>query len=183
MMVFFKDLMDSCECLMKLSITNIDIASKTLCQKLVDVLSYKPCLQYLDISSCFLRPFHLNLISKYFVNMIKQLRDVNLSYNNLDFRDETSQEYKDSDEFLQNLEILFKHGVILNHFNASGMNFTHDKIKYLCGSIIENKMLMSLHLNDNGITSDSNVMLEILDIFGIQQSDLPTERNIFDDSK
>ena len=63
------------------------------------------------------------------------------------------------------------------------MNFTHDKIKYLCGSIIENKMLMSLHLNDNGITSDSNVMLEILDIFGIQQSDLPTERNIFDDSK
>lgn len=42
-------------------------------------------------------------------------------------------------------------------------------------------MLMSIHMNDNEITSDFNFMLEILDIFGIQQHDLPPERNIFDE--
>lgn len=40
---------------------------------------------------------------------------------------------------------------------------------------------MSVHLNDNGITSDFNFMLEILDIFGIGQADLPPERLVHDD--
>lgn len=77
---------------------------------------------------------------------------------------------------MENLDLLFKHGVILNHFNASGLNFTADKIKQLCQSVSQNNMLMSIHLNDNNISLNPTLMLDILDIFGIQLSDMPPER-------
>ena len=41
---------------------------------------------------------------------------------------------------------------------------------------------MSIHMNDNGITSDFQFMLDILDIFGIGQNDLPPDR-LFHDHK
>ena len=37
-------------------------------------------------------------------------------------------------------------------------------------------MLMSIHMNDNGITLDQDFMLEILDMFGISETDLPPDR-------
>lgn len=113
--------------------------------------------------------------------MTRQLRDINISYNNLDFSREGSREYELSELVLEHLDTLFGDGIILNHFNASGMNLPQDKIKRLCESISKNKMLMSIHLNDNDITSDFNFMLEILDVFGIQQGDLPPQRNSVDD--
>lgn len=104
------------------------------------------------------------------------MRDVNISYNTLNFAHEESTEYLDSMAVLENLDELFSNGIILNHFNMSGMNFTMDKIKLLCESIIKNDMLMSIHMNDNGITLDYELMLEILDMFGIQEKDLPPDR-------
>lgn len=35
---------------------------------------------------------------------------------------------------------------------------------------------MSLHLNDNNISQNPTLMMDILDIFGIQSSDMPPER-------
>lgn len=99
--------------------------------------------------------------------MTRQLRDINISYNQLDFSEKGTKEYEDSEQVLTHLDSLFKYGAILNHFNASGMNLTKEKVKQLCESILQNGMLMSLHLNDNLITMDFNFMLEILDMFGI----------------
>lgn len=43
----------------------------------------------------------------------------------------------------------------------------------LCRKITISRLIMSVHLNDNDISFDSNYMLEILDIFGMSKKDIP----------
>lgn len=117
---------------MKLSLTNINLADLKICNGLVELLSLKPYLQYVDLSSCHLGPEHLSIILKQLIQMTRQLRDINISYNNLNFSTEGSPDYEHSEQVLAHLDTIFQHGLILNHFNASGMNLTQEKVKKLC---------------------------------------------------
>jgi len=36
---------------------------------------------------------------------------------------------------------------------------------------------MGIHLNDNGITSNLDFMLELIDIIGLSQDDIPVDLN------
>jgi hypothetical protein len=87
------------------------------------VLREKRELQYLDFNNSNLNPELLQILSNEMENQCMQYRDINLSYNELDFRDEQSQQFKISYVVLQNLRHILEHNVILNHLNLSGMKF------------------------------------------------------------
>jgi hypothetical protein len=53
------------------------------------------------------------------------------------------------------------------------MRFDRERIIQLCNYILEAKLLMGIHLNDNGISLDNDFMSEILDIFAIGINDIP----------
>jgi hypothetical protein len=55
----------------------------------------------------------------------------------------------------------------------SGMDINKTNMMYLCTEMQYAKLLLSIHLNDNGITEDFEYMYEILDSFGIYPKDIP----------
>jgi len=70
-----------------------------------------------------------------------------------------------------------KESKILNHINLSGMNlskiYLREIFKYVAGS----RLLMGIHLNDNGITSNFEFMLELIEMLGLNQDDIPIDLN------
>jgi len=52
------------------------------------------------------------------------------------------------------------------------MNISKEELPDLCKEMSQVQLLMSIHLNDNEITRNSELMEELLDIFGIQRDDL-----------
>jgi hypothetical protein len=79
---------------------------------------------------------------------------LNLSYNVLNFENQDSSEYKSSQNFVKNIGFLFEKSIILNHVNISGMKIERNHLIELCKKIIISRLIMSVHLNDNGITFD-----------------------------
>ena len=96
---------------------------------------------------------------------------MNLSYNKL-YLEENDHEREQSLQVLNNLNQLFGKSFILCHVKLSGMNFTRPELIQLCKTMFRLPLLMSIHLNDNEINRDQEVLSEILDIFGIGEEDL-----------
>ena len=59
---------------------------------------------------------------------------------------------------------------MLNHLDISGMNFIKEYMIQLCQAIASSELLVSVHLSDNNISSEMDYSLEILDIFGLNES-------------
>jgi hypothetical protein len=53
------------------------------------------------------------------------------------------------------------------------MKIERNNLMELCKKIIISRLIMSVHLNDNGISFDQEYMLEVLDIFGMSKQDIP----------
>ena len=51
--------------------------------------------------------------------------------------------------------------------------YLREIFKYVAGS----RLLMGIHLNDNGITSNFEFMLELIEILGLNQDDIPIDLN------
>ena len=47
------------------------------------------------------------------------------------------------------------------------MNISNKHMKELCISLTQSRLLMGVHLNDNGICTNKKFMLEIMDILGL----------------
>ena len=80
----------------------------------------------LDISWCQLCPKELASISLTLAKNGKQMRNLNLSYNRLNFdtsKAENEQANKYSHKFMENIKIFFSEAVFVNHVNFSGMNW------------------------------------------------------------
>lgn len=75
----------------------MNLNNTKLCQDIAEMLQTKPYIQYIDISSCFLNPANLKIIICQLKEMYKQLRDVNVSYNQLEFSEIGSPEFIDSE--------------------------------------------------------------------------------------
>lgn len=56
---------------------------------------------------------------------------------------------------------------ILNHLNLSGMNFHYNHLVDLSAQICNCPNLLAVHLSDNGIIRDQELMVDILDYFGL----------------
>ena len=99
------------------------------------------------------------------------LRNLNLSYNSLYF-DETNRDLPNSEEFLENFTEFLENTRMLNHLDISGMNFGKEELKALCATLSQSDTLISVHLSDNGLRSDQEMMSEVLDMFGIGENAL-----------
>lgn len=130
----------------------------------------------MDLSDTYLRPRHLSQVTMELADMYTQLRDVNLSYNVLEFRRKGSVEYEQSAATIDHLQTLMKRAKILNHVNFSGMNIAPEYLLPLCQEMSKCSLLMGIHLNDNGVTSDIKFLLEVLDVFKLKAKDIPMKR-------
>ena len=73
---------------------------------------------------------------------------------------------------MENLFDLFEKAYVLCHLKLSGMNFDGEQIILLCKKLTKVQLLMSIHLNDNEINSNDELIDEVLDIFGLRKEDL-----------
>lgn len=126
---------------------------------LCDILHSRKNLQFVDFSDSCLKPRHLMEITKELADMYRQLRDVTLSYNMLDFNKEDSEDFRHSNQTIEHLKILCHRAKIMNHINLSGMGIVPDKMLSLCEAMSKCALLMGIHLNDNGLTNDFELML------------------------
>ena len=55
----------------------------------------------------------------------------------------------------------------------SGMDINKTNMMYLCTEMQYAKLLLSIHLNDNGINMDQSMFADALEIFKIEPNDLP----------
>jgi hypothetical protein len=53
------------------------------------------------------------------------------------------------------------------------MNFQRNQMLEIFNSCIRSPLLMTLHLNDNGINMDQSMFADALEIFKIEPNDLP----------
>ena len=73
-------------------------------------------------------PKELAILSISLSQHSKNLRNINLSYNRLNF-DEAGEAKVQSERFLTNLEEFFEQSKFVNHVNFSGMNLKRKQIK------------------------------------------------------
>jgi uncharacterized protein YjbI with pentapeptide repeats len=157
---------------MKLKLTNINLVGQKVIGEIVSLISMNKNLVYLNLSWGALRPKELSILSKELAAKGKQLRNLDLSYNMLNFEPRNQQEFKDSTQFIKNISKVFLNSVFFNHLNFSGMNIDKSHMSRLCNNLVNVQFLMAIHLNDNGITFDEDLLEECLDIFGIRDGDL-----------
>lgn len=99
-----------------------------------------------------------------------------MSYNHFDFGKEGSENYKNSTEALEFLMTTIKTGRVLNHMNFSGMSIDKSNMIDLIKIVTGSKLIMSVHLNDNGITRDAKYFNEALCYFGLNFDDIPWQK-------
>jgi hypothetical protein len=102
---------------------------------------------------------------------LRNLRNLNLSYNSLYF-DENNRELQHSEDFMENFNEYLENTKMLNHLDISGMNFGKEELKLICATLSANETLLAIHISDNGLRSESELLLEILDMFGIGENAL-----------
>ena len=112
--------------LMKLALTDFNLCNDKIVDTLVDFVHERKHIQFFDITNARLKPRHIYEITLELADKYTQLRDINLSYNQLDFRKEGSDDYEYSASAITNLKTLLDRAKILNHVNFSGMNISKD---------------------------------------------------------
>lgn len=118
----------------------------------------------------------MNEVTQELADLYRQLRDVTLSYNKLNFKQEGSEEYKCSEKTVINMKLLLQRAKILNHVSFSGMNLPKSQMLTLSEACANCPLLMGVHLNDNGINSTLEYALEVLSMFKIGLEDIPRQR-------
>ena len=108
--------------LIKLKMSNMFLRDEQLIKNLCYVIQSNKNLIALDISWAQLRSKQLNQIVFTLSRFGKSMRNLNLSYNYLDFN-EKSPEYNDSISFMNNFKAFLQYAIFINHINFSGMCF------------------------------------------------------------
>lgn len=162
--------------LMKLALTKVNLSDQRNFKSLLALLKEKKHVQYVDLSFTDLTTRQLSELTQRFVDMYMQLRDINLSYNRLNFSRTDMPSFGYSIKAIENLRALMKKAKILNHVNFSGMNIPKSYMTRLCQAIVDCQLLMGVHLNDNGITLQQDYLAELCAILKLQVKDAPKRR-------
>lgn len=56
----------------------------------------------------------------------------------------------------------------------SGMNLSEEYLRIIFNTLSKSGLMMGIHLNDNGITKNYQLMMELMDLLGLNIDDLPT---------
>ena len=149
-------------------------------------------LSHLDLSWTKLSPEELVKLSEVLKNEdaypLRNIRNLNISYNSLYF-DETNQKTLPSEEFIENMIEYVNNSKVINHLDISGMNlgrnYNPDKYLYqsdvgkhnsnapiltLALAISQNEFMLGIHMSDNGLRKDEEVLMELLDMFGLDEA-------------
>lgn len=105
--------------------------------------------------------------------------------------DETAADPPPSEEFIENLIEYVNGSQTLNHLDISGLNlgrdYNPDKYHYqydverhnstapilaLAVALAQSDYLLGIHLSDNGLRADEELLLEVLDMFGLDEKSL-----------
>lgn len=179
--------------LMKLTLSNIDLSSHEVVESLLELIEGKEYLQAINFSWANLSPKSLVALATGISGLESNLRQINLGYNRLRFRADVAgidesllcgpeyAEHLASVEFVDLIANLMQSGRILNHVDFSGMNFDRHHLLRICESFTKSNLLMSFHMSDNGISSDPALLLQILELFGLDKHDIPPQRRNFKD--
>ena len=114
--------------------------------------------------------------------MERQIRDLNLSYNILQFRDDNPGDpnHIHSIAAFENLISLFRSAKVLNHVNFSGMNITGERLIQFTEELTNVTMIMGVHLNDCEINRNIDILTRMLQLFDLTLEDIPKERQEMD---
>lgn len=101
--------------------------------------------------------------------------NLNLSYNSLTFRENQMEQFFHSEDFLEQFCEYLEQTKSLVHIDLSGLNFEKEQLEAICPLLGKVTSLIGIHLSDMGIKRnpedpDNDLMLEILDYFGIDDS-------------
>ena len=159
---------------------------------LCDLIRSRASVTHIDVSWSKLTPKHLYFISEALKENFANVRNLNLSYNSLRFKnysliqneedkaeasDESEEEVVEkgktgepmySEEFVENMVAYFSNDdCMLNHVDLSGMSFNHDSLLSIATALSGNEMLQGIHLSDNGLRQreQKELMMEIMDLF------------------
>jgi len=114
-------------------------------------------------------------ISKSLNRFPNNILHLNLSYNSLNFKENPMDSFFNSEDFLEQF-CEYLHGTSkLKHLDISGLNFEREQLKTICLILVEVQSLLAVHLSGMGIKRneedpDNDLMLELLDVFGIDKA-------------
>lgn len=142
------------------------------------MLETRPLILSLDISWARLPPKHLDQIISVLNDKSEHtIRNLNFSYNCLiqppkdenAYYDENDVNYEASEDFVDNLCEFMQKNEALYHLDVSGMNFADEQIVQIAQTASQSEGLIAIHMSDNGIRTDKELLGEILDIFGLSE--------------
>ena len=162
-----KALLDGGE-IKKLKLSNLYL-NDGLCMQLIFALIKKPQTELfsLDLSWAKLSPQHLKELSIVLLEFPDVLRFLNLSYNSVCFHENTHDQFYDSIEFLNSFTQYLQATRSLVHLDLSGLSFNDEHLLELSHIITKMPTLLAIHLSDVGICHSNDLMLHILECFGI----------------
>lgn len=104
------------------------MAAPRFIRSLTEAIMLSKNLIFLDLSWSRLFPKDLATLSGVLSNGAWSLRNLNLSYNKLEFS-QRSQDRMYSQLFMDNIEKFFWEALFINHVNFSGMNLNEEQVK------------------------------------------------------
>jgi hypothetical protein len=113
--------------LMKLRISGVYLNYQPVVRGICELLKNNTSLQSIDFSWGSLSPRALCQISECFKYRKSTLRNIDLSYNRLNFHVESS-EYQDSINFVNNFCKFLDDAVVMTHFKLSGMELGREEL-------------------------------------------------------
>jgi hypothetical protein len=72
--------------------------------------------------------------------------------------------------FVSNLVSFIDQATSLYHLDVSGLSLSQKQIRQVAESAATSPVLLAIHMNSLGISTDSEFALDLLDIFGIDNS-------------
>ena len=165
---------------MKLKVTNLQIQMQKfdLIENMSKTIKVAKNMIMLDLSWSQLQPQDLYEISVALTTDTYALRNLNLSYNKLQFQNDENKlvvnqkDVKYSEAFMENMITFMYEALFINHINFSGMNFDFDKIMHLLKIIKKCNFIIAIHLNNNGLALNTNYFKQIMKLFNIKEADL-----------
>lgn len=154
--------------LQKIKLQGSNLNDNSIVDHLCDLIKLKPFLTHMDVSWCSLSSKHLLRIAEELKANPNVLRCLNLSYNSLNFG-ENAANFAQSEAFVDIFSEYLEESWMLNHLDLSGLSLEKEHLLTLCPVVALAENIQCFHLNDNSIRNDFELMLEILDIFGISE--------------
>ena len=89
-----------------------------------------------------------------------------------------------SEDFLEEFCGYLRGTTKLKHLDISGLSFEREQLKTICLLLVEVPSLLAVHLSGMGIKRneedpDDDLMLELLDVFGIDKASVSQQRKAF----